>query len=188
MPITPKLATILQDAYDAAEVGAELVCGLSRNNLHRSLEVILKRAEIKPWVHLYQTLRRSCATEWKQPLPSSAVDRWMGHSERVSREHYLMIPDDLWDRTTQSVAKCAAVIRRTPTQGLANGGSKHSKKKQCQDVAGLQNPSNVVKNAGKRDWAEADLNRRHTDFQSVALPTELPARWGPMHDAASLQA
>ncbi len=26
------------------------------------------------------------------------------------------------------------------------------------------------------EWAEADLNRRHTDFQSVALPTELPAR------------
>ncbi len=25
-------------------------------------------------------------------------------------------------------------------------------------------------------WAGADLNRRHTDFQSVALPTELPAR------------
>ena len=24
-------------------------------------------------------------------------------------------------------------------------------------------------------WAEAELNRRHTDFQSVALPTELPA-------------
>ncbi len=27
------------------------------------------------------------------------------------------------------------------------------------------------------NWAGADLNRRHTDFQSVALPTELPARW-----------
>jgi hypothetical protein len=26
------------------------------------------------------------------------------------------------------------------------------------------------------EWAEADLNRRHTDFQSVALPTELSAR------------
>jgi len=26
------------------------------------------------------------------------------------------------------------------------------------------------------EWAGADLNRRHTDFQSVALPTELPAR------------
>ncbi len=29
---------------------------------------------------------------------------------------------------------------------------------------------------GLQNWAEADLNRRHTDFQSVALPTELPAR------------
>ena len=26
------------------------------------------------------------------------------------------------------------------------------------------------------EWAGAELNRRHTDFQSVALPTELPAR------------
>ena len=25
-------------------------------------------------------------------------------------------------------------------------------------------------------WAGVDLNHRHTDFQSVALPTELPAR------------
>jgi hypothetical protein len=25
-------------------------------------------------------------------------------------------------------------------------------------------------------WVGADLNRRHTDFQSVALPTELPTR------------
>ena len=25
-------------------------------------------------------------------------------------------------------------------------------------------------------WAGAELNRRHTDFQSVALPTELPTR------------
>ena len=24
-------------------------------------------------------------------------------------------------------------------------------------------------------WAEAELNRRHVDFQSTALPTELPA-------------
>ncbi len=36
---------------------------------------------------------------------------------------------------------------------------------------GLANPKNRV-----FDWAEVDLNHRHTDFQSVALPTELPAR------------
>ncbi len=27
------------------------------------------------------------------------------------------------------------------------------------------------------EWVGADLNRRHTDFQSVALPTELPTRY-----------
>ena len=26
-----------------------------------------------------------------------------------------------------------------------------------------------------REWAGAELNRRHEDFQSSALPTELPA-------------
>jgi hypothetical protein len=29
-----------------------------------------------------------------------------------------------------------------------------------------------------QQWAGVDLNHRHTDFQSVALPTELPARKG----------
>ena len=29
---------------------------------------------------------------------------------------------------------------------------------------------------GRVKWAEPELNRRHMDFQSIALPTELPAR------------
>jgi hypothetical protein len=33
----------------------------------------------------------------------------------------------------------------------------------------------VPGNQRLNEWAGADLNRRHTDFQSVALPTELPA-------------
>jgi hypothetical protein len=36
------------------------------------------------------------------------------------------------------------------------------------DISTLKKPS--------YEWAGADSNRRHTDFQSVALPTELPAR------------
>ena len=33
-----------------------------------------------------------------------------------------------------------------------------------------------TKNVIPTHWAGADLNRRHTDFQSVALPTELPTQ------------
>ncbi len=54
----------------------------------------------------------------------------------------------------------------------------------CKTVAaGFDSPKKREPKARKslalislREWAEADLNRRHTDFQSVALPTELPAR------------
>jgi hypothetical protein len=30
----------------------------------------------------------------------------------------------------------------------------------------------------KREWLGAESNRRHVDFQSTALPTELPSRDG----------
>ncbi len=39
----------------------------------------------------------------------------------------------------------------------------------------VRHPCGLFKKT-RSEWAEADLNRRHTDFQSVALPTELPAR------------
>ena len=40
------------------------------------------------------------------------MDAWLGHSGRVSEKHYLMIPDELWDKAARwvdpSAAKCAA--------------------------------------------------------------------------------
>jgi len=130
VPITPQLMRLLQDAFDAAEDGQERVCGLSRNNLHRMVQAILKRAGIVPFRRFFQVLRQSCDTEWKQTFPSYAVDVWLGHSERVSERHYLMIPDDVWDRAAGLVdspdpgaAKCAAVSSRTESQGLANSES-----------------------------------------------------------------
>ena len=50
------------------------------------------------------------------------MSAWLGHSENVSREHYLMVTDDMWDRaSTLSAAECAAASSRTESQGLANG-------------------------------------------------------------------
>jgi len=98
VPVTPNLMQLLQDAFDAAPEGQESVVGLSRNNLRRTMRAIVARAGMKPWSDVFQTLRRSCATEWKQTYPAYAVDAWLGHSSRVSEKHYLMIPDELWDR------------------------------------------------------------------------------------------
>ena len=61
-------------------------------------------------------------------LPQHTVSAWMGHSETVSRRHYLQIPDELLEKAAgqgaaKSAAKCAAVDSRTPSQDVANGGS-----------------------------------------------------------------
>ena len=122
VPIVPTLMAILQDAYDAAKDGTERVCVLSRNNLHREARRILIRAGITPWRDLFKTLRQGCDTEWKQSFPSYAVDGWLGHSEQVSRKHYLTIPDELWGRVVGpgSAAESAAASSRTESQGLAN--------------------------------------------------------------------
>jgi hypothetical protein len=38
----------------------------------------------------------------------------------------------------------------------------------------------AYRNLGRRrgEWPGRELNPRHADFQSAALPTELPGRWG----------
>ena len=69
-------------------------------------------------------------------LPQHAVSVWLGHSETVSRKHYLLVPDELFDRASRKVqiapeegsAKCAAVGSGTNSQALATPS-------ECTDVA-----------------------------------------------------
>ncbi len=133
VPITPKLMRFLQDAFDAAEDGQGLIIELPRNNLYRNMRVILKRAGVEPFGRCFQVLRQSCETEWAISFPQHVVSGWLGHSEAVSREHYLQIPDEVFDRAAgltnrsedsvagQSAAECAAAHSRTASQGLARG-------------------------------------------------------------------
>jgi len=123
VPIAPKLMWLLQDAYDATEDGVERALGLSRNNLHGTLRAILKRAEIEAWDELFQTLRQSCEMELSLSFPQHAVSAWLDHSEKVSKKHYLMIPDEVWDRASELVDPIAAVGSRIDSQGVANGQS-----------------------------------------------------------------
>jgi hypothetical protein len=63
------LAAILQDAFDAAPEGQQLVVTLSSNNLRRTFKSIIQRAKLTPWPDLFQTLRRSRETEWAGDFP-----------------------------------------------------------------------------------------------------------------------
>ena len=127
VPICPRLYRILSDADAQARTGQKQLITRSRRNLHRDFKLILRRASIAPWEDLFQTLRRSCESEWAMTHPQHAVSKWIGHSMAVSERHYLQIPDALYDAVSQaprnikeSGAKCGAVYSRNGVQETAN--------------------------------------------------------------------
>ncbi len=138
VPITPKLMGILQEAFDQAAEGQVRIVPLSVRNLHRRFAGIVKRAELKPVARPFQVLRQSCATELAMSFPQKAVAVWLGHSERVSSEHYLQVPDELYEKAAgrlpepgdQGAAKCAAESAAagsgTDLQGVADGDKCHA--------------------------------------------------------------
>ena len=124
VPIVPKLMTILQDTFDAALEGQQGVLRISRNNLHRMFETITKRAELERFSRCFQVLRQSCETEWSQRFPQHAVSAWLGHSEIVSRDHYLQVTDEMYSKAAAIVVApdeaSAAVNTGTDSQSLAS--------------------------------------------------------------------
>jgi len=97
VPVAPELAPILQDAYDAAPVGAERVVTVT-TGVHGVLDAAITRAGIEPWDDQYQTLRRSRETEWLEKYPAHVVAAWMGHSVNVQQKHYAQVTDEHFAR------------------------------------------------------------------------------------------
>ncbi len=134
MPVIPELRGLLLGAIDVTREGQDRVVTLSRNNRHRTIVAILKRAGIEPFRRPFQTLRQSCETELAQRFPQHVVSAWMGHSEKVSVDHYLMITTETWERAAglssspdgqpmhrlgERAAKSAAVGSRTNSHSVA---------------------------------------------------------------------
>ena len=106
VPITAKLMSVLQDAFDAAQPGEERLVTLNHGGQsHRSLRRIVLAAGVEPWNDAFQTLRRSCEKEWALTFPQFAVSLWIGHSITVSGRHYAnAVPDELFEKAAVSAA------------------------------------------------------------------------------------
>ncbi len=179
VPIVPELAAILQDAFAAAADGQERVLTLSRHNPQQRLHGIVKRAEVEPIERCFQTLRQSRETEWAGCFPGHAVATWMGHSEKVSREHYLMVTDDLFDLAAgQGAAECAAVTSRIDSHGLANAqpGEK-PEARETPSFAGSRREKQHFDEEHPCGVARDMLSDCHRDFDPGAL--ERTGAWYP---------
>lgn len=84
--------------------GGEYVLGEHvRNHTNPStlLKKALRRIGVTPWPDLMTNLRRTRATEVEEQHGAAKEAAWIGHTEKVSREHYLMVTDTAVKRATK---------------------------------------------------------------------------------------
>jgi integrase len=144
VPIAPELRPILQDLFDAAEVGVEAVVPRLRDpkmNLRTQFERILTKAGVKPWPRLFHNMRASCATDWVERFPNHVVATWLGHSPLIAAQHYLQTRDAHFD--------LAAGVR----EAAANPATKAATQARPRE-----NPSSQADDAAKRPRAKNPEN------------------------------
>jgi len=107
VPLFPELRSLLLEALDAAEPGAEFVIVKHRRtgaNLRTQLLRIMARAGVTPWPKLIQNMRSTRQTELCEQWPEHVVCGWMGNSRIVAREHYLQARDEDFRRAAESTS------------------------------------------------------------------------------------
>jgi integrase len=116
IPLFPELASLLRDAFEQAEAGAEYVITSYRSdqdNLRTQFLRILKRTDITPWPRLFQNLRSTRETELSHEFPIQCVCAWIGNTARVARNHYLQVREADFQKATQKTTHTRPVWGRT---------------------------------------------------------------------------
>ncbi len=135
VPLFPELRSILLDAFERAEPGAEYVVARYRQrnaNLRTQLLRILARAGVSAWPRLFHNLRSSRQTELCEEYPAHVVSAWLGNSVVVAQAHYLQVLDRHFDaavaeratfNVAQNPAQTGAEVARTASQAPCGDSS-----------------------------------------------------------------
>ena len=113
IPMFPELAGVLNEAYEMAfdrlEDKSAVVRGPvvtryreATQNLRTTFVKIIKRAGLIPWPKPFQNLRSTRETELMETYPAHVVVSWIGHSEKVAREHYLQTTDAHFEKAIKA--------------------------------------------------------------------------------------
>lgn len=96
IPIFPEITPHLQESWECAEDGAELVIARYRSNrnLRKPFEGIMKRAGLEAWPKPFQNLRATRENELMRVRPQHVVCGWIGNTQKVANEHYLAATEE----------------------------------------------------------------------------------------------
>ncbi len=139
VPITPKLMELISDRYESCPEGEQRLVTISgKGALIRKVRPIWKRAGVKGWERLWQTLRQSCEKEWAMTFPQFAVSKWIGHSITVSGRHYANdVPDELFALAADHHPPASRAQRQAQQNMSARAGNAQKQKKPAEGVDGL---------------------------------------------------
>jgi integrase len=106
-PLFPELRLILEEAWDLYGDSSEYVVdaaayraaamkesGWQNANLRTQLLKLLEKAGVDPWPRLFHSMRASRQTELEREFPTYVVCAWLGNSEKIAKESYLLVTED----------------------------------------------------------------------------------------------
>lgn len=111
IPLFPELRGPLEELFCLSEPRPEDAI-LTRfrgpsQNLRTPLMRIARRAGVALWPKPWVNMRATRDAELRREYPAHVVRQWVGHSERVAQEHYLLAPDEQYLRAAAAVAPAA---------------------------------------------------------------------------------
>lgn len=121
VPLFPELRAEIEALFAVAEATSLTSPVIARYrsascNLRTQLGRIAKRAGIALWPKPWTNMRATRDAELRRDYPAHVVRQWVGHTERVAQEHYLLASDESYIRQAsspepkeKSEAKCEAV-------------------------------------------------------------------------------
>lgn len=103
IPICPRLYDLLIAARSVIDGMATVSSILTSADVLGRAQRIVVAAGVTPWPRMFQSMRSSCENDWKQQgVAEATYCAWLGHSPRVSREHYVEPMDSEFDAITQA--------------------------------------------------------------------------------------
>lgn len=165
-PIFPDLLKILEYAYElnlSRDNPSEYVCdadsyraaaqtaeGWKNSNLRTQFLKLLKKAGVEPWPRVFHSMRARLQTEFEEKFPRHVVCSWLGNTEEVFKEHYLLVTAEHFQK--------AAELAINPTQIPTQQGEKPCDKS---DAAGsTQEASSPRKRQQKRRFSPVIASSR----------------------------
>lgn len=85
--------------------------GWANANLRTHLLDLLKKAKVKPWPRLFHSMRATRQTELEKEFGLPAACAWLGNTEAVAKESYLLVFEQEWQRATTHITTQSNPIR-----------------------------------------------------------------------------